>query len=179
MESTGFTDSSPMHSSILKTFSTNGGNDKIIYDPRVNEFILLNKINYHRLLSIIGTIKPSFLQPETKHCIENPCLYSLLKKGYFITEPLTRRINTNYDFIEDLVNQGFTDSSAAGGLTLEMTDQCNLRCGYCPFTLGLRSVGRQNRVNASQSWACKMNVIQRVSTDFRGVFPAERSALEA
>jgi hypothetical protein len=39
--------------------------------------------------------------------------------------------------------------------------------------LGLRRVSEQNGANASQPWVCKMNGIQRVSTDFGAVLPGE------
>jgi hypothetical protein len=46
------------------------------------------------------------------------------------------------------------------------------------FNLGLRSVSERIGANARQLRVCKMNAIQRVSTDLDAVFPGERPAGE-
>ena len=117
---------------LLKLFTDNSYSLVVVYDARANEFITLNQKEFNAL-KIFDSSKSTCTKTIYEKTIHN-----YVDDGFFLEGPLTQRICTDKSYIKKLLENDFY-KQPIGGLCLEVTTNCNLRCSYCPFTIELLS----------------------------------------
>lgn len=94
-----------------------------IYDGHNNLFISINKDQHQELLDLLK-------YPDQN----NSLLEKYLKWGIFNIDAIQNRISNSDEFVNGVCVYG-SERACKRKLTIELTENCNLRCNYCRYTI--------------------------------------------
>lgn len=112
---------------FIKTFKTPGGH--YVYDVNTNALLKVDSGEY-KILS-----QKKF---DTQLYAKNPQINLLRDSGYLSSRRIKHIRHPATDFLEFELNHNL------GFLTLQVTQACNLRCEYCPYTSEDKNRGHKN-----------------------------------
>lgn len=126
---TGFNEKFP----LVKLFSLLGNNG-YMYDGRTNIFLQLDTLEWQTVLEYMDLCLKSERGFDTKSLAPSEFISILHGQGILIPGPLAQRVSCSAENISDVLEQSRT-KAIARKLTIEVTNGCNLRCKYCPYTI--------------------------------------------
>lgn len=103
------------------------------YDAYVNQISELSAAGYQYLK-----------EHQMIDCFYNEEIAQLYKEGFLHENPILTFQHPATDFVEDLTTR------KAGTLVLQITQNCNLRCSYCPYSQS--SEKHRHHTNQNMSW---------------------------
>lgn len=98
-------------------------NGKYVYEVNTNEIIAINDIQYELLQNILN--RKGFVDYSKE---ERECLDYLLKQGYLSNNRVKIIEHPMTDILPELLKR------RVSSLTIQITQQCNLRCSYCIYS---------------------------------------------
>lgn len=120
---------------LVKLFSL-PGDIFCMYDGRVNVFLQLNSREWKMVLEYMNLDPKSEGDSEIRSLSSSISEFigSLQSRGILIPGPLSQRVSCSEENVSDVVEQSRT-KAVVRKLTIEVTNGCNLRCRYCPYTI--------------------------------------------
>ena len=124
---------------LLRVFKSLRDGYFYIYDSRLNEFVSMEGQTFNFLKNYLKT---GILSDKDNKCTNDCEKANFLKdinkytkdRCFFLKGELTCRVSTDPKEIDLILKKDFL-ANPIGGLCIEVTNQCNLRCKYCPFTI--------------------------------------------
>lgn len=113
---------------LIKLFQVSE-NDCYMYDTYMNKILALNKNNYSILKDLLDADR-DFDEAVLKITDGNfqNFYQAHLKEGFFKSDFIQEIEHPMTDYIEDIL------SDSIESINLQVTQNCNLRCEYCPYT---------------------------------------------
>lgn len=114
-----------MESPFIHLFKTNEGN--YLYDVNKNTVVKLDKVTYD-FLGSMSTISNTIDNKTFDACKCSPYIEKLYASGFLSSNHPSEIVNPITEIIEPYLN------NKVWMITLQVTQQCNLRCEYCVYS---------------------------------------------
>lgn len=115
--------------------------DVVIYDAKANFSFSLAGNEFQILIDFLSGDKEREIISKNKSLIPSEQISSLVKnleilnkRGIFLKGPLKKRMINDRERLKRIV-ENHKSSILTNKFVLEVTEECNLRCRYCPFTI--------------------------------------------
>lgn len=119
---------------LIKTFAAKEGNT-YLYDGRANIFLCLSPKESDTISRYLSLNESSEEEVHVNLSSDDTDFIKRLQRNnVLIPGILDSRVNTQEDNIERIWQQAMNDA-VPKKVTLELTNACNLRCRYCPYTI--------------------------------------------
>lgn len=120
---------------LVKLFSL-PGDICYMYDGRVNIFLQLSAMEEKMVREYMDLCLKSEGDSDMKSLSPSASQFigSLQRQGILIPGPLTQRVGCSEENISNVLEQSKA-KAVVRKLTIEVTNGCNLRCRYCPYTI--------------------------------------------
>lgn len=119
---------------LIKTFAAKEGNT-YLYDGRANIFLCLSPKESDTISRYLSLNESSEEEVHLNLSSDDTDFIKRLQRNnVLIPGILDSRVNTQEDNIERIWQQAMNDA-VPKKVTLELTNACNLRCRYCPYTI--------------------------------------------
>ncbi|HOM03451.1 MAG TPA: Cys-rich peptide radical SAM maturase CcpM [Acetivibrio sp.] len=120
---------------FIHLFETQGG--KYIFDVNTNAIIKINNETY-RMLEDLLEDKNYIGEKFQSYCESNYILKELKEKGFLSSKRVKKVVHPVSDILEDYLQNKMSM------IILQVTQQCNLRCDYCPYSGGYVNRSHKN-----------------------------------
>lgn len=120
---------------LVKLFSL-PGDICYMYDGRVNIFLQLSTMEEKMVREYMDLCLKSEGDSDMKSLSPSASQFigSLQRQGILIPGPLAQRVGCSEENISNVLEQSKA-KAVVRKLTIEVTNGCNLRCRYCPYTI--------------------------------------------
>ena len=138
--------------SVFKLFSTHQG--KYVYDRETNSILRITAEEYDAFKRI---------ESLNSHEGDEAILYSYRSKGYFSESQLENIEHPQDDLLE------FHLSKRVEKITMQVTQDCNLRCSYCSYTGGYDQRTHSKKTMPLETMFKTVDFIMQNSTDVKSI----------